>query len=224
MKVELLVSEWCPTCPQAEAVWRAAAGEKAIDFAVVDMGQPEGRALAHRLRIRTIHATVIDGELKAVGVPSLGEARGWIAAAPERKQSAARHAGLLLATDSRAHIVSAMIWLVLSGAALLAHGGLLADGTPRPLVMHAFGVGFALLLVLGLGAHMLPRFTGQPIVGGAWPWLQLAAVHGGLVLSALGAVAGASHTALLGAGLPWLALLIFTVRVWPVLWPRSAMH
>jgi len=46
MRVELLVSDWCPTCPAAEAVWRRVAAEKDIDYAVLDLAQPEGKRLA----------------------------------------------------------------------------------------------------------------------------------------------------------------------------------
>jgi glutaredoxin len=82
MKVELLVSHWCPTCPAAEAVWRQVAGERAIDFAVVDISKPEGREIVSKLNLRTVPATVIDGVLQSVGVPSLDAARGLVAAAP----------------------------------------------------------------------------------------------------------------------------------------------
>ena len=81
MRVELLVSEWCVTCPAAEAVWRTVAAEKDIDYAVLDLAQPEGKRLARELRIRSIPALVIDGELKAVGVLPLTEARNMAAAA-----------------------------------------------------------------------------------------------------------------------------------------------
>jgi uncharacterized protein involved in response to NO len=84
MKVELLVSHWCPTCPAAEAVWRQVAAERAIDFAVVDVSKPEGREIVTRLNVRSVPSTVIDGVLQAVGVPSVEAARGLVAAAPSR--------------------------------------------------------------------------------------------------------------------------------------------
>lgn len=221
MKVELLVSDWCPTCPQAEAVWRQAAEEKNFDFAVVDMAQPEGRALAHRLGIRTIPAVVIDGVLTGVGVQPLAEVRALVAAAPAKAASAARHAGMLLSADNRACIVSAMAYLAAAGLALPWHGSLLGDGAAGRAAFHVFGVGCVLLLIFGLGAHMLPRFTGNPIRMGAWPWLQLAAVHLGLMLFVLDMALGSSAAAAGGGFLLWCALLLFTVRLWPVLWPRA---
>ncbi|WP_298169191.1 thioredoxin family protein [Acidithiobacillus sp.] len=73
MKVELLVSKWCPTCPQAERIWGEAAEKVPMDFQVVDVSDREGRELISRLRIKTVPAVVIDGALKSVGVQPLGE-------------------------------------------------------------------------------------------------------------------------------------------------------
>jgi len=206
MRVALLVSEWCVTCPAAEAVWRTVAAEKDIDYAVLDLAQPEGKRLARELRIRSIPALVIDGELKAVGVLPLAEARKFVAAAPERPARAARHVGLLLGRDERLFALSALAWLVLSGGALLLEGSLLA---PAP--MHLFG-GFVLCLIYALGAHMLPRFTGRPIRGGAWSYAQLACADAGIALFAVG-------LQLTGGVLLWLSLALFTARLWPVLRP-----
>lgn len=208
MRVELLVSDWCVTCPAAEAVWRTVAAEKDIDYAVLDLAQPEGKRLARGLRIRSIPALVIDGELKAVGVLSLAEARKLVAAAPDRSAGAARHVGLLLGRDERLFALSALAWLLAAGTAMLAAGSLVA---PAP--MHLFG-GFVLCLIYALGAHMLPRFTSRPIRGGAWSLAQLACADAGIVLFALGAL-------LAGGALLWASLLVFTLRLWPVLQPFS---
>ena len=221
MKVELLVSEWCPTCPQAERVWRQVADERNIEFSVLDMAQPEGRALAHRLRLKTIPAVAVDGTLMAVGVPSLEEARRMVAAAPPKARASPRHAGMLLSTDNRAFIVAAMIHLMLAGSWLLAHGTLLADGALRPIGAHLFGAGFVLSLIYGLGAHMLPRFTGNPIRMGASPWVQWSALHAGLALFVLGIWLTEARVAFGGGALMWTSFIIFAARLWPVLWPRT---
>lgn len=223
MKVELLVSEWCPTCPQAEKVWRQVAEERDVEFAVLDMMQPEGRALAQRLRIRTIPAVAVDGALAAVGVPSLAEAHKMVAAAPLRKRASPRHAGMLLSTDNRAFIVAAMVYLMLSGAWLLGSGALLADGALRPVGVHLIAAGFVLSLIYGLGAHMLPRFTGNPIRMGAWPWAQFCALHASVIVFSAGFALRVGHATLAGGILMWLSLLIYAWRVRPVLWPPPSM-
>lgn len=89
MKVQLLVSHWCPTCPAAETVWRQVAAERAIDFEVVDVSKPEGREIVSKLNVRSIPASVVDGALQAVGVPSMEAARGLVAAAPLRAVASA---------------------------------------------------------------------------------------------------------------------------------------
>ncbi|MFN7087744.1 MAG: glutaredoxin family protein [Burkholderiales bacterium] len=221
MKVELLVSEWCPTCPQAEQVWRQVADERDIEFAVLDMMQTEGRALVQRLRIRTIPAVVIDGVLQGVGVQSLSEAHRLVAAAPLRKRASPRHAGLLLSADNRLFIVTAMVYLIASGTWLLAHGMLLTGSTLRPVGIHLFGAGFVLSLIYGLGAHMLPRFTGNPIRVGAWPRAQYMCLNLGIMLFAGGHWLLARWAMIAGGALMWLSLLIYALRAWPVLWRQD---
>ena len=218
MKVELLVSEWCPTCPQAEQVWRKVAEERDIEFAVLDMMQPEGRALVQRLRIRTIPAVAIDGVLQGVGVQSMAEAHRMVAAAPLRKRASPRHAGMLLSADNRFFIVTAMAYLIVSGLWLLWRGALWADDAMRPIGIHLFGAGFVLLLIYGLGAHMLPRFTGNPIMAGAWPWVQYGCVNLGIILFIGGHWLAFRWAAVVGGVSMWLSLLIFALRIWRVLW------
>lgn len=87
MKVQLLVSESCAPCDQAEAIWRGVASEHDLDFTVVDLGEPEGQQLANRLRLKTIPALVVDGVLVAIGVQSPEEARALVARAPLRHRS-----------------------------------------------------------------------------------------------------------------------------------------
>jgi hypothetical protein len=221
MKVELLVSEWCASCHQSEKIWREVAEEKDIEFSVLDMGQPEGRALVSRLRLKTIPAVVIDGELKGIGVQTFAEARDWVAAAPAKQKTSMQHAGLTLSPDNRLFLVGAMVYLMLGGLGLAINGTLLTDGPARPVALHLITVGFMLMLIYGLAAHMLPRFTGNPILTGVWPWLQMALVHVGLLAYSFGFLMGIYAVIIAGGGLIWLSLLVFTVRIWPVLWPAS---
>lgn len=79
MEVRLLVSKWCPVCPQAEQVWAAVAHAGALDYQVIDVADPPGRALVSRLRIKTVPAVVIDGRLQAVGLQSVAEATRLVA-------------------------------------------------------------------------------------------------------------------------------------------------
>ena len=79
MRVTLLVSEWCSVCPAAERTWRQVNAEKDFDLEVLDVGQPEGRKLIADKLIKSVPATLVDGELKKVGPPSAEEARQLVA-------------------------------------------------------------------------------------------------------------------------------------------------
>ncbi|MGM0553526.1 MAG: thioredoxin family protein [Pseudomonadota bacterium] len=217
MKVELLVSEWCASCHDAERVWREVAEDRAIDFAVVDMGQPEGRALASRLRIRSIPAVIIDGELKHIGLLGKAAALDLVADAPERTRKTTQHVGLGLSGPSRAAILGAMFWLLVAGG-VLPLGGLFLEGAARPAALHAFTLGFLLLLIMGLGEHMLPRFTGHPIAGGwLWAWTPQVLVHLAILVLGAGWLLGAAVTGIAGAAAALLALVLFAIRVVPLL-------
>ena len=73
MKVQLLVSKWCPTCPQAERIWAEAAQKVSMDLEVLDVAERDGREGVSRLRIKTVPAVVVEGVLKTVGVQPLSE-------------------------------------------------------------------------------------------------------------------------------------------------------
>ncbi|HEV2548858.1 MAG TPA: thioredoxin family protein [Stellaceae bacterium] len=74
MKLQLLVSKWCPSCPTAEQVWSKVAAGNGLTLEVLDVGQPAGRHLALELGIRTVPAIVIDGTLRGVGTSSIADA------------------------------------------------------------------------------------------------------------------------------------------------------
>lgn len=73
--VILLVSQWCATCPDADMLWQKLQKEYGFKYEVLDVAQPEGKALAKKLLIRAVPSTIIDGKLAFVGVPDEAEAR-----------------------------------------------------------------------------------------------------------------------------------------------------
>ncbi len=85
MKVQLLVSDACTPCDQAEKVWRGVAAERELDFSVVNLAEPEGQRLADHLQLKTIPALVVDGVLVAIGVQSAEEARALVSRAPRKR-------------------------------------------------------------------------------------------------------------------------------------------
>lgn len=74
MKLQLLVSQWCPTCPAAEKLWSQAASHAGVTLEVLDVGKTEGRRVVSELSIRTVPAIVIDGKLRSIGICTLAEA------------------------------------------------------------------------------------------------------------------------------------------------------
>ena len=218
----MLVSEWCTPCRGAEEVWQSVARSKAIAFEVLDVGQPEGREVVSRLGVRTVPSTVIDGMLKHLGVPTPQEAAALTAAAPEREASSTeRYVGLTLEATSAWAILFSAVYLVFAGAALVFGNGIAGDAPWRTAALHVYGLGFAAFLIFGLGEHLLPRFTGAPIRGGAAAWLQQALAHAGTVLLIAGFALPMPMLALAGGVLAWIAFALFALRLAPVLMARS---
>jgi len=219
MKIELLVNSGCSACAQAEAIWRLVADERELELAVLDIAQTAGAARVAQLALKAVPALLVDGELKAVGVVCLEDARQLTQAAPLKAHAMLSRMGMFFSRENRWFIVSAQIYLMLAGIGLVLNGSLLSDSASRPAFLHLFTLGFMLFMIYGLGAHMLPRFTGNPLVeGSAGAWLQMGLAHLGVTAYAAGYLAGWQALTLGGAVCAWGSLLIFSLRVWPVLW------
>ena len=135
----------------------------------------------------------------------------------ERMQSM----GLTFSPDNRWFVMAAQVYLMLAGLGLLFNGSLLSDNAARPAFLHLFTLGFMLFMIYGLAGHMLPRFTGNSIREGIWPWLQMGLAHGGVAGYVTGYLAGMHTLIVVGALLAWFSLGVFAVRVWSVLWPAE---
>lgn len=223
MRVQLLTSEWCAPCRDAEEVWRAVAERRDIAFEVLDVAQPEGRSIVSRLGVRSIPSTVIDGTLKHIGVPSPAEATALVAEAPERSAgpAAEHYVGMSLEATSAWSVASAVFYLALGGTALVFGGGIDGDPPWRAAALHVYGMGFIAFVVLGLGEHLLPRFTGAPIRAGASAWWQFGLVHAATLAIAGGALAGARAIEAAGGCAAIGAFALFAWRLIPVLRART---
>lgn len=220
--VQLLVSEWCAPCRGAEAVWQDIARRKVIDLRVLDVGQVEGREVVAKLGLRTVPATVIDGELRFVGIPDRRLAHAAVAGAEDRRSDDVQQVGMTLSNTSAWSIVAAVFYLSLAGATLLWSGGLDGDGPVRTAALHGFGLGFATLAIFGFGEHMLPRFMNAPIRAGWLAWFQQALVHAGVLLISTGVAVESRSIATLGGIAASLSFVVFTIRIAPVLLHRSS--
>ena len=225
MRITLLVSEWCSVCPTAERTWRQVHGEKDFDLEVVDVGQPEGRKLIAEKLIKSVPATLVDGELKKVGPPSAEEARGMVAEAPEREGGAAEAeagATLTMRRGPRHLVRAAVVNLALAGLMLVASGDLwgrpVAWLSPQAAIglFHIFTYGFVAFMIFGVAEHMLPRFTGHPIRTGWLQAAQLGLLQGGLWLFVVGRLLAWTWLAGAGAGLMWLGVVTAAARLMPL--------
>jgi uncharacterized protein involved in response to NO len=83
-----------------------------------------------------------------------------------------------LADPIQLHALTAYLWLLVA-AGLLARSGLAAvgatgaDAVPSDAEWHALGAGFVTLLILGVGAHLLPGFARRPLRSPELIWLTL---------------------------------------------------
>ncbi len=68
--VTLLVSSSCAACPSAKSLWKGLRVKYCFSYREIDISSPDGQELADRHAVRAVPATIINGRLTFVGVPS----------------------------------------------------------------------------------------------------------------------------------------------------------
>ena len=68
--VTLLVSPTCSACPSAKSLFKELRVKYSFSYREVDINSPDGQELAERHAVRAVPATIINGHLTFVGVPS----------------------------------------------------------------------------------------------------------------------------------------------------------
>jgi glutaredoxin len=68
--VTLIVSPSCGACPSAKSLWKQLRVKYSFSYREVDITTKDGQELADRHAVRAVPATIIDGKLTFVGVPS----------------------------------------------------------------------------------------------------------------------------------------------------------
>ena len=68
--VVLLYSPTCASCPAAKRLFKELRVKYSFNYREVDITSPDGQELAERHSIRAVPATLIDGRLTFIGVPS----------------------------------------------------------------------------------------------------------------------------------------------------------
>jgi glutaredoxin len=68
--ITLLVSPSCGACPSAKSLWKQLRAKYSFSYREIDITTQDGQELANRHAVRAVPATIIDGRLTFVGVPS----------------------------------------------------------------------------------------------------------------------------------------------------------
>ncbi len=68
--VVLLVSSTCGACPSAKRLFKEMRVKHSFSYREVDINSPDGQELAERHSIRAVPATIINGRLTFIGVPT----------------------------------------------------------------------------------------------------------------------------------------------------------
>jgi glutaredoxin len=68
--ITLLVSPTCGACPSAKSLWKELRVKYSFSYREVDINSNDGQELANRHSIRAVPATIIDGRLTFIGVPT----------------------------------------------------------------------------------------------------------------------------------------------------------
>ncbi|TAJ08754.1 MAG: glutaredoxin [Nitrospirae bacterium] len=68
--VVLLVSSTCGACPSAKSLFKEMRVKHSFSYREVDINSPDGQELAERHSIRAVPATIINGRLTFIGVPT----------------------------------------------------------------------------------------------------------------------------------------------------------
>lgn len=84
---------------------------------------------------------------------------------------------------------------------------------------HLTALGWVMLMIVGVGYHVLPRFSGVGVRGVGWAWAQLACHLGALLLMVPALAFGWGRLFAIGGVLMAAALVLFAWTIWPTLQP-----
>lgn len=68
--VTLLVSSTCSACPSAKSLWKQMRAKHSFSYREIDITTADGQELAERHAVRAVPASIINGRLTFVGVPT----------------------------------------------------------------------------------------------------------------------------------------------------------
>src|SRR3989442_2128816 len=87
--VTLHYSKSCGACQVANELWKGLRVKHSFSYREVDILSPDGQELVDRHAVRATPATIIDGKLKFIGVPSRDGAEKALRVRPPERQELA---------------------------------------------------------------------------------------------------------------------------------------
>ena len=81
--VTLVVSSSCSACPSAKSIWKQLRVKYSFSYREIDIGSEAGQELADRHSIRAVPASIVNGRLTFIGVPTRQSAEKAIAPRPD---------------------------------------------------------------------------------------------------------------------------------------------
>ncbi|WP_454062320.1 glutaredoxin family protein [Candidatus Nitrospira salsa] len=85
--ITLLVSKACNACPAAKTLWKGMKVKYSFTYREIEIDTENGRELAERHSIRATPATILNGKLTFIGVPTRQAAEKALAAKMKLKET-----------------------------------------------------------------------------------------------------------------------------------------
>lgn len=74
VKVTLLTAKWCSLCPSAKEIWKQLKQQYDFEYEEIDTNSKRGKEMLEENEIKSVPATLIDGNVVFIGIPNKEEA------------------------------------------------------------------------------------------------------------------------------------------------------
>ncbi|ADC72238.1 conserved hypothetical protein [Thioalkalivibrio sp. K90mix] len=116
---------------------------------------------------------------------------------------------------NRMFILAALVYALLGGligVLWLAHPGLIPGNVPR-IHGHLMLLGFVIMMIYGVGLHVLPRFSGRSLFSERLAHVQFVLANVGLWVMIAGWMMFHNPTVAVGGAMAWGAMILFALNI-----------
>ncbi|WP_017925317.1 hypothetical protein [Thioalkalivibrio sp. HL-Eb18] len=116
---------------------------------------------------------------------------------------------------NRMFILAALVYALLGGligVLWLAHPGLIPGNVPR-IHGHLMLLGFVIMMIYGVGLHVLPRFSGRSLFSERLAHVQFVLANVGLWVMIVGWMMFHNPTVAVGGAMAWGAMSLFALNI-----------